>query len=156
MPLMDALLEAGVSIAVETAGAVPASHMEAAARRADLFLYDLKDTDPERLRRYCGADLTHILDHLRLCDRTTQGRVRLRCILVRTINTDPAHYRAVAEVWRSLTRCEGVELIPYHAYAGSKAERIGRPDNGRPDWVPSLEDVAEARRMLRDLGVPVI
>lgn len=156
LPLMQALNRAGLSVAVETAGAVPPERMAAAAGLGELFLYDLKDTDPARLRRMTGAELPHILDNLYLCDRTTRGRIRLRCILVRTVNTEPAHYRGIAGVYRRLERCEGVELIPYHAYAGSKAVRVGRPDNGRTDWIPTGEDMAQAKETLAACGVPVL
>jgi hypothetical protein len=86
----------------------------------------------------------------------TGGHIRLRCILVRTVNTQSAHYQRIAQVYRRLRTAEGVELIPYHAYAGSKAVRVGRPDNGRVDWIPTEEDMAEARRELASCGVPVL
>ena len=130
--------------------------MVAAAPLADLWLYDIKDTDPPRLRAMTGADAGHILDNLAACDAHTAGRIRLRCILVRGVNHTPAHWQAVAALSRRLLHCDGVELLPYHAFAGSKSLRLGRPDISRPDWIPSPADIAEAKRLLRSAGASVL
>lgn len=155
IPLMQACKAAGLSLAVETAGEVPATHMAAAAHLCDLFLFDIKDTDADRLHRMTGASLAQILQSLRLCDHETSGRIRLRCILVRGVNMDMTHYRGIAELYHSLTACEGVELIPYHAYAGGKAVQIGRPDNSQPAWIPSKDEIEQAKTVLTTCGVPV-
>ena len=151
--LMRAIKQAGLPLAVETAGAAPPEHIRAAAPFVDLWLYDLKDTDAERLRRMTGAELDRVTDNLRLCDSLTAGAVRLRCIMVKGVNMEDAHYAGIAAVYHGLTRCEGVDLLPYHAYAGSKAERVGLPDNGRAEWIPSPEDMEQARDALCSRGV---
>ena len=156
LALLEALRAAGLHVAVETSGAVPRSRMVAAAPLADLWLYDIKDTDPPRLRAMTGADAGHILDNLAACDAHTAGRIRLRCILVRGVNHTPAHWQAVAALSRRLLHCDGVELLPYHAFAGSKSLRLGRPDISRPDWIPSPADIAEAKRLLRSAGASVL
>lgn len=149
IPLMAALKAAGLHLAVETAGYVSPERICEAAPYVDLWLYDLKDTDPERHKRMTGGDLSRVLDNLHLADSLTHGEIRLRCIMVRGINMDAAHYAAVSAVCDSLTHCTGVDLLPYHAYAGSKAEHIGRTDNGHREWIPTEDDMAEARR-----GIP--
>lgn len=146
--LLRALSAAGLHIAVETCGAVPRERMIAALPFVHLWLYDLKDTDPERLRRMTGGNLSQILDGLRLCDRLTAGKIRLRCIAVRGVNTTASHWQAVAEIYHGLAHGEGVDILPYHAYAGSKALRLGRADDGRPDWIPTANELEEARRIL--------
>lgn len=147
--LLRALSAAGLHIAVETCGAVPREWMIAALPFVHLWLYDLKDTDPERLRRMTGGNLSQILDGLRLCDRLTAGKIRLRCIAVRGVNTTADHWQSVAEIYRSLAHGEGVDILPYHAYAGSKALRLGRADDGRPDWIPTAYELEEAQRIVR-------
>lgn len=156
LTLLAALREAGLHVAVESSGAVPRDRMAAAAPLADLWLYDVKDTDPARLRAMTGGDLDSILGNLAVCDGLTKGRIRLRCILVRGVNHTPAHWRAVAEIARKLRHCEGVEILPYHAFAGSKAQRLGRADNAHPEWIPSAADTAEAKSILRAAGAAVV
>lgn len=155
--LMDELQAAGISVAIETAGAVPGERMAEAAARGGLFLYDLKDTDAARFRGYVGGELARVLDNLRVCDENLPagGRIRLRCIMVKGVNMDEGHARGIAAVCASLTHCEGVELIPYHAYAGSKAERVGLSDNGHKEWIPGKDELELFAAKLSTLGVPL-
>ena len=71
------------------------------------------------------------------------------------INMTEEHYKRIAEIASSLSDCEGVELLPYHAYAGTKAVFLGEKDNGRKDWIPKPEQIDDAKRILRDYGVTV-
>lgn len=154
--LLAALHEAGLHVAVETCGAVPRERITTAAPAVDLWLYDVKDTDQTRLRRMTGGDMDRIFANLFACDACTEGHIRLRCILVNHVNHTPEHWRAVAALSRRLRHCEGVEILPYHAFAGSKALRLGRSDNGHPDWIPSPSDIADAKSVLCAAGATVI
>lgn len=155
IPLLAALKEAGLHIAVETAGYVATERICVASPYIDLWLYDLKDTDSDRHERMTGGDLSRVLDNLRLVDGLKMGEIRLRCIMVKGVNMTPAHYAGIADVYHDLIRCTGVDLLPYHAYAGSKAERVGLADNGHKEWIPTAEDMNEARAALRSAGVPL-
>ena len=72
------------------------------------------------------------------------------------VNTVESHYEALTDLYLSLSHCEGVEFIPYHAYGGSKMLPLGLPDNGRVEWIPTAEAVEEAKAYLCARGVRVI
>ena len=76
------------------------------------------------------------------------ARIRLRCILVKGVNTDERHYEAVGRLSASLKGFDGVDVLPYHAYSGAKAVFLGLPDNGRPEWVPEQGDVEHAKERI--------
>ena len=154
LELLRACRERGLSTAVESCGYADPDVLRAAVPLVDLFLFDLKDTDDERHRRYTGVSNRPILEHLRCIDQAG-GRIRLRCILVNGVNTDEAHYRALADVACGLTNLEGVELMAYHAYGGSKATLLGQADNGRREWIPTEEQMARARAVIQERGVRV-
>ncbi len=143
---------AGLTTAVETCGYFDEALIPALVPEVDLFLWDIKDTDDERHRVYTGVSNRRILQNLRLVD-ALGGRTRLRCILVAGVNTGEGHYAALAELAAELTHCEGVEFIPYHAYAGAKMIPLGLPDNGRVEWIPDGEAVREAVAFLQARGV---
>ena len=145
----------GLSVVVETCGLFDGDLLPELLPEVRLFLWDLKDTDDEHHRTYTGVSNRTVLENLRKAD-ALGAATRLRCILVNGVNTNDQHYRAVAEVYRGLRHCEGVELIPYHAYGGSKATFLGRPDNGNPAWIPSGEQICRARDVLSECAVPVI
>ncbi|MBE6597629.1 MAG: glycyl-radical enzyme activating protein [Ruminococcaceae bacterium] len=146
--LLRACKEEGISTAVETCGYVDRDTLLAALPYTDLFLFDIKDTNDERHRRYTGVSNGRIIENLREIDRH-RGRTRLRCILVNGVNTDEEHYRSVSALSESLSFCEGGEVIPYHAYGGGKATFIGRSDNGRREWIPTEEQITLAREKIR-------
>ena len=115
------------------------------AEYTDLFLFDLKDTDPERHKRYTGVSNERIIENLFLLD-SLGARIRLRCVLVNGVNSNAEHYEKVAQIAKKLKNCDGVDILPYHAYAGSKATFIGKSDNGRVEWIPSESQTEEFKR----------
>jgi pyruvate formate lyase activating enzyme len=146
---------AGLNTAVETCGQIAPEVVAAAVPATDLFLWDIKDTDPQRHLRYTGVSGERIRENLRLVD-SLGGKTRLRCILVNGVNTDPTHYAKVGELYHSLRHCEGVELLPYHTYGGSKAVALGRPDSGCREWIPTVETVTKAVTFLQEQGISVL
>ena len=153
--LLQLCKERGISTAVETCGCFDASLLAKAVPFTDLFLWDLKDTNSDRHTRYTGASNKHILKNLALAD-SLGARIRLRCILVSGVNTAPEHYRQIALIASSLSHLDGVELIPYHAYGGSKATLLGLTDNGHKEWIPTDGQMAQAKEMLCEHGISVI
>jgi pyruvate-formate lyase-activating enzyme len=75
--------------------------------------------------------------------------------MVATVNMNEAHYRGIAEVYHRLTRCEGVDLLAYHAYGGGKWKAMGCPDGGCPAYIPTAEALKTAAEILTSLGVSV-
>lgn len=153
--LLKACRTVGLSTAVETCGFADTDTLLEAAPYTDLFLWDLKDTDSTRHRQYTGVSNEVILKNL-MAVNDTFAHIRLRCILVNGINTNKAHYTAIAEIARRIHNLDGVEFIPYHAYGGAKATLLGDEDNGRKEWIPEAEEPKRAQRTLRDLGVTVL
>jgi pyruvate formate lyase activating enzyme len=152
--LLKACKEKGFHTTVETCGYIDTDTLLEATAFVDLFLWDVKDTDEKRHKKYTGVSTKKILDNLMLAD-SNGAKIRLRCILIKGINTNQEHYRSIAKIASSLSGCEGVEIIPYHAYAGTKAVFLGGVDNGRRDWIPEDNQLEQARLILKDHGVYV-
>ena len=133
--LLKACKEAGITTAVETCGQFDPAIIPEIVPLVDLFLFDVKDTDSARHKKYTGVGNELILSNLRKID-ALGGRTRLRCIIVSTVNNNAKHISALSALRDNLRNCEGIEYLPYHAYGGAKAEFIGRQDNGRNDWIP--------------------
>lgn len=152
LALLGACKAQGIRTALETCGYFPTDYVERLCAVTDLFLYDVKDTDPTRHQAYTGVGNDLILKNLLAID-ACGGRTRLRCILVAGVNTNLAHYQNLADIFNSLKHCDGVELLPYHAYAGSKMLPLGKADNGKTQWIPTKKAVEEAREFLVSQGV---
>lgn len=143
-----------ISTAIETSGFFDGKYIPLLAEYTDLFLWDFKDSDRERHNRNTGVYPDTILENLFTLDKFNV-KILLRCILVSGVNTTEEHYRALAETYHKLSHCVGVELLPYHAYGGSKMVQIGYADNGKKEWVPSQTDIRHAIVLLEEIGVLV-
>lgn len=155
LALLRAAKEAGLSTAVETCGYFAENDVPELAARADLLLWDFKDSNAARHKAYTGVSNERILHNLSLADQSARQLV-LRCIMVKGVNMDEEHYTAIAQVQRELRSCIGVELIPYHAYGGSKMAQLGYCDNGNKDWIPDAAALRAAKETLERLGCVVI
>lgn len=153
--LLKACKTRGLHTAAETCGYFSSKLLPSIVPYTDLFLWDIKLTDPAAHQKYTGVSNQKILKNLRMAD-ALGARTRLRCILVNGVNTHSSHYDAIAEITGTLQHCEGVECIPYHAYAGSKATLLGHKDNGKTDWIPSNETLALARQYLLQRGICIL
>ena len=147
LTLLKKLKEAGLDVAVETCGYFDPAVLKEAVKYVDLFLWDVKDTDPERHKKYTGVSNEKILENLKEADRLG-AKTRLRCILVNGVNAEGAHYAAVAALKKSLENCEGVDVLPYHAYGGAKAVFSGRENNADEAMIPSEEQEEEFKRVV--------
>ncbi|MBR0144267.1 MAG: glycyl-radical enzyme activating protein [Clostridia bacterium] len=155
LALLRAAKEAGLHTALETCGYFPEAMIPGLLASVDLFLYDVKDTDPDRHARNTGVSNERILSNLKAVD-AGGGESVMRCVMVKSVNMTPEHLSALAGLWKSLSHCRGIELLPYHAMGGSKSERLGRENDGRADWVPSKEEIRDAKDTLRALGAKVV
>lgn len=158
-PFVRALLERGRQLGLhaclETSGAGPAESFAEIATLVDLFLWDLKDTDPQRHLANTGMPLEPILASL---ERTAAagGRIILRCLLIGGVNLDETHLRSVADLARRTPGIERIELLGYNPLAPAKYEALGLPvpEGFEP---PGDEKLEEARGFLsKRAAVPCV
>ena len=154
LELLKACKKRGYSTAVETSGYADTELLISAVPFVDLFLWDIKDTDEERHIRYTGVSNELILKNLSAANGLS-AKIRLRCILVNGVNTNETHYKKVVDVAKTINGFDGVELIPYHAYGGSKSVFIGGEDNGKPEWIPKKEQLACAKAFFESFDVKI-
>ena len=91
----------------------------------DLFLYDLKETDPEKHMEYTRVPLAPVLENLARID-AAGGEVILRCPLIPGLNDRDGHADGIAEIANRLTHLREINLMPYHPLGESKLARLGR------------------------------
>ena len=92
----------------------------------DLFLYDLKESDPERHLPYTGAPLQLILDNLAALDEAGAAII-LRCPIIPGMNDRIEHFHVIAETASKMKNVLAINVMPYHPLGESKLSRLGRP-----------------------------
>ena len=123
--LLRAAKDRGLTCCMETCGFAAWAHFEEIMPYVDLFLYDIKETDPARHREYTGADNALILENLRKLDGAGAKTV-LRCPIIPGLNDRADHFAAVAHLADSLKNVQGIDVEPYHPLGKTKCENLGR------------------------------
>ena len=153
--LLRMLKQNGLHVLVETSGVCDPDVLRAAVPYVDEFYWDVKHTDPQKHKRLTGAAPDVTLHNLAMADEMG-AKTRLRCLLVNGLTTDDTHFTRVAELYATLSHCEGVQLLRYHPMGGSKAAALGLASNGRTEWIPTDACVARATLILTERNVPVL
>ena len=130
LTLLRGAHESGLHTCVATCGYGSADVLREAIPYVDLFLWDVKDTCPERHYRNTGVFLDSILDNLRMVD-ALGAQTQLHCILVEGINTEQGHLDAIQVLADSLRHCVGVEFFPRQLLGSSKYSDLGFPQPKR-------------------------
>lgn len=148
LALLRAAKAEGIGTALETSGVFDPTYIPALTETVDLFLWDYKDSDPARFHENTGGQLAPIERNLRQAD-ALGARIRLRCLLIRGVNTTDAHATAIRDLAASLRGIDGIDLIPYHPMGQSKYEQLGLPDTfDTADKVPTADELARFRTVL--------
>jgi len=114
----------GVSVVIDTAGAVEWERFGPLIGLADCFLYDLKHTDGDRHKRYCGAGSALILDNLRRLSGAG-AEIIIRIPVIGGFNDDDFSIGEIRNFIGSLPHRHKTEIIPYHLLGKNKYELAG-------------------------------
>lgn len=141
----------GIHTAIETCGYGSASDLLRLAALSDLIYYDVKLLDPEKHRRYTGADNRLILQNLERLARSRRDIViRIPCIP--GINDSPEEIRSTA-AWVKSIGLSLLELLPYNGAAPAKYEWVFR-DYSLPNAKEQDKSHYEAlRKIVRGQGL---
>ncbi len=155
--VLDCLTAAGqrgLHRTVDTCGHVDTDTLLAAARQAELILYDLKIMDSERHRRATGVGNERVLGNLRALAAAGR-RVWIRVPLVPGLTDDEENLTATARFAASLGAGFAVHLLPYHRTGGQKYGRLGLGYGLEDLRAPAPARVAACADLVREFGLDV-
>lgn len=155
-----ALLEAArgehIHCCIETCGFVHGKQLERVMAGVDLFLYDIKETDPQRHQEFTGVALGPILANLRML-HNAGAKVQLRLPIIPGYNDRADHFERVAGLCAKLPGLIGVEIMPYHPLGIGKLERFGMEARGRLEHKSVQNETVDGwTKELLKLGVNVL
>lgn len=140
--------------AVDTCGFVQREPLLAAAKNAELFLYDLKHMDSEKHKLYTGVGNEVILENLALLTEAGAA-VNVRFPFMPGINSDDRNAAALAAFVSGLKGVTSVSILPYHTVAKGKHDRWGM-EYRLPDMLPPTEhQLRSAARVIESYGLAV-
>lgn len=125
MALLDAFRTRGIHCVVDTTGFLNTATLLDAAKRTNLFLYDLKLMDAEQHKRWTGVSNELILSNLKQL-AATGAEIKIRIPLIRGVNDDDANIEQTASFVAALDGPKKqVNLLPYHNIMANKHTRLG-------------------------------
>ena len=129
LQLLQACKQHGWHTAIETSGMAPTKTFEAVLPYVDLFLFDLKHTDAQKLKEVTGADLALILKNLRTILHsslfTFNSSLTLRMPIIPEFNVTPDFFTSAFALAKELGIYH-IDLLPYHTLGMEKYRQLGR------------------------------
>ena len=117
--------ESGLHTCIETCGYAKRENYEKILPLVDIFLFDYKETSPERHKEYTGVTNDLILENLRFIDEMGAKTV-LRCPIIPTLNDREEHFLGIAKTASSLKNIIEINVEPYHPLGSGKSEMLGK------------------------------
>jgi len=148
------LHEAGVHVALDTAGFFPWEKLAPLVSAVDLVLYDIKTLNRTLHKRYTGVDNQLILENaLRIADMGKAMTVRM--ILVPGVNDTDDEITGRLKFVKSLGRHVKVDILKYHKLGAGKYASLGMIEmmEGTPECSNELAD--RVTGIAGDMGIEV-
>jgi pyruvate formate lyase activating enzyme len=145
----------GVHTAIETNGHLGNRLSDAELRLIDLVMMDLKTWDPERHRHLTGKDVGPTLEFARRL--AAQKRpLWIRFVLVPGLTDDRANVEPIAKFAAGLGNVQRVDVLPFHQMGRYKWEKLGLNYTLNDVTPPTNEQVEQACKIFRDLGLETV
>ncbi len=154
LALLGRCRESGLHAVLDTTGFAKTEHLLAAARLADLVLYDVKAFDEATHRRLTGVSNRTILSNLKALD-ADHHQVWIRLPVVPGFNDDPGDLREIAGFIRTLRSVTRVSLLPFHRTGLHKFRRLGLAHRLDDVQAPSEALLSQVGEIFRSAGLPV-
>lgn len=142
LSLLKKSKEYGLHTCIETCGHAAFEDVEALLPYTDLFLWDVKETDPALHKRYTGVSNERILENL--CKINDLGaKIVLRCPIIPSYNDRDEHLKAIGRLAEELDGVSKIDVEPYHPLGTSKNKAFGKSDPLKGVLSPSDETVRQ-------------
>lgn len=147
----------GMRLAVETCLHFPWKKIEKHLDLFDLYMVDVKHTDPDKFRYYTGGNLDLINENLRKLSETG-ANIIARVPVIPGFNFTNNELLSIIDFILSISSIREIHFIPYHALGEGKYEMLGREyvyhdiNSVRPEVLDPYVHYAEERGLKTDIG----
>lgn len=124
MALLEKAKGLGLHTAVETSGQASPEAVRSSLPFVDLWLYDVKHTDPQVLKAFTGADASVVFANLETVALHDPSKVVLRLPCIPGFNLCDEHFDSVFALAESLG-VRRLDMLPYHTLGVAKYAKLG-------------------------------
>ena len=148
--------EENIHTAIETCAYVPWKNFEKVLANIDLFMFDVKHTNPEKHKELCGRSNRLIFENLKRLSKVSGKEAIIRVPLIPGMNDSAENLQNIARLAASLDgNIRRIELLPYHRFGEKKYERLGREYALNGVSVPSEERMQEFKHLMEGFGIDI-
>lgn len=146
----------GFHTAVDTSGYVRREILQSVMPVTDLFLYDIKQLDPEKHRKYIRAGNELIISNLDML-LAAGKEVMIRVPVIPGVSADAAYMKQLRSFIESRNNgnIREINLLPYHKTGSSKYRRFGIEDRMKGTDQLSNGHLDEYVEILSQTGIHV-
>lgn len=144
--LLRAARERGINTAIESMACAEYERIEQLLPYLDLYLMDIKHTNPAKHKEFTGRSNELMLENARKTALSGQTRLVIRVPVIPTFNDTVEEIQDIACFAATLPGVDKIHLLPYHRLGQDKYEGLGRDylmDGIEP---PSMEHMDTLKR----------
>jgi len=109
---------------LDTSGLAPAEHFRKIIPEVDLFLYDIKATNPVLHKEVTGVSNDLVWKNFKFLYRN-KASIELRCPLIPGYNDQESHLQKLRDISQKYPDLQSVTIMPYHNTGRSKYQQYG-------------------------------
>jgi pyruvate formate lyase activating enzyme len=145
--------KAGIQTCIETSGHAGALALRQVLPDADYVLFDFKQMDPDKHRRYTGKSNDLILSNAKIAIESGKETL-FRMPLLPGINDEPQNIKDTADFLHGLGKkaCR-IELMPYHRLGKGKYESLDKKYTLSDVLAPEPELIDSVKKAFENYGI---
>lgn len=125
LELLKEFKQKGLNIAVETTGNVDINRIIEAEPYIDLFLFDIKHIEREKLKEATGGDLDKILRSLEYISSKSPEKIIIRVPVIPTFNYEDKIINEIIDL-ACKYEIKEIHLLPFHTLGKNKYDQIDK------------------------------
>lgn len=124
--LLTTAKQRGMNTAMESMGCAPFETIEKILPSLDIYLMDIKHTNPDKHKKFCGRDNLLMLENARKIAESGLTKLVIRVPVIPTFNDTVEEISDIARFADKLPGVEKIHLLPYHRLGQDKYQGLGR------------------------------
>ena len=124
--LLRGAKERGIHTAIESMAGMPWENIQMVLPYLDLYLMDIKHTNPEKHKAFTGRSNERMLENARKTELSGMTRLVIRVPVIPGFNDTVEEIQGIARFAATLPGVDKIHLLPYHRLGQDKYTGLGR------------------------------
>lgn len=150
--LLKEAKRSGINTAMESMGCAGYDVIERVLPYLDLYLMDIKHTNPEKHKAFTGMRNDLMLENARKIAESGQTRLVIRVPVIPGFNETPEEIASIAAFADKLPGVDTIHLLPYHRLGRDKYEGLSREYLMKDVLPPTTEHMEMLKKTVENVS----